>query len=164
MYKFVSVGQDTQVALWEFEAPDELEEPLWVDKTGAGGAGGGGRPRHRRWVSTGGTNSTPMKLSFDGMPGGTAAIAIPSSPGAQASSQAPPAPPTPTQAQAGGGGGGGGGGSLIADSVPRAQMEMIPSVVQQEAHNEPLSSILKVGDGVITLCYGGILKFWKHQA
>ena len=53
--------------------------------------------------------------------------------------------------------------SLIAESVPRAQMEMIPSITQQECHAEPLSCVLKVGDGVVTLCYGGILKFWKQS-
>ena len=54
--------------------------------------------------------------------------------------------------------------SLIAESVPRAHMEMIPSVAQQEAHNEPLSSVLKCKDGIITLCYGGILKLWRAEA
>jgi len=152
MYKFLSVGQDTQVALWEFEAPDDIDD-LAADKTTT-------RPRHRRWVSTGGTNSTPMKLSFDGIPAGTAAIAIPNSPGAD--QQDPDLEVTPTSvgepsrttsaSQ-----------SLIAGSVPRAQMEMIPSVAQQEAHGEPLLSVLKVGDGFVTLCVGAILKFWRQQ-
>ena len=176
IYKFISVAQDCQIALWEFEAPDDAEDVDAADVTL--------RPRHRRWVSTGGTNSTPMKLTFDGAAAGgaTAAIAIPSSPGAAQQQQALPARNSLEQDGDGDGGvgcGGGGAGeteaaqmhhragsasqSLIAESVPRAQMEMIPSITQQECHAEPLSCVLKVGDGVVTLCYGGILKFWKQS-
>lgn len=127
VYKFVSVGQDTQLALWEFEAP-EFADPA--------------TPRHRRWISTGGTNSTPMKI-----PTSLQELSL-DDPGSAVL----------------GAGGQTGMQSLIAESVPRAHMEMIPSVAQQEAHNEPLSSVLKCKDGIITLCYGGILKLWRAEA
>ena len=137
MYKFVSVAQDTQLAFWEFEAPDEISGSLHeAEGGGSDPTGTPTRPRHRRWISTGGTNSTPISISIsnsnDNLENAFDDLKLASK-------------------------------SLIADSVPRAHMNMIPSVAQQEAHNEPLSAVLKCKDGIITLCFGGVLKYWTEK-
>jgi hypothetical protein len=195
IYKFISVAQDTQLAFWEFEAPAELSG-LLSDDSGEGNQpdqlGSPARPSHRRFLSTGGTNSTPISIAIPQQANNSNSnIVSASSPisssgeggdhrkssssnldqalddlqqlNTKLSFDATKTQTTTELQQQQQSTNKQDKHSLIADSVPRAHMTMIPSVVQQDAHNEPISAVLNCRDGIITLCYGGILKYWSEQ-
>ncbi|GBF89015.1 hypothetical protein Rsub_01514 [Raphidocelis subcapitata] len=52
----------------------------------------------------------------------------------------------------------------IGASLPRAEMTLIPPVMQHKLHAEPLSDVLFCEDALYTACHGGQVKRWGRPA
>jgi len=137
IYKFASVGQDGYMLLWEFEAPSApLHDGRPYDWSLSPHT-----PRHRRWISSGGTNSTPISIAIppidhqetvdDTFGGACAGDDIPMSDEGERS--------VGEHAEC--------HRSIIAPSPSRSQMVMMAPTAQHQVHLEPLSSILCCGQG-----------------
>lgn len=157
-YRLVSVGQDSQICLWNLEFEEE-EPPPFACTTGSPGLRRVNSASHIAVGAHRRTNSGASLALSNSLPPPTVDI-----------SNHPPVHNRSSSNLFGLVGGSNrsngtsGSTGVVVPCVPRHEMVLIPPEVTYRIHLEPLSDVVVLDDCLITSCYSGQLRCWLRPS